>query len=334
MKNSSHEGVDMNSKYPRVIVVLIALVILCVPSLFLSPSYLSSSEVNAIENSTLATDVSRDIRIAIYSETNTTAPSYTEGFPGVVHNNATGMREILELAGYTNIDIVTVKNISEHCLVTAKYDVFMMIDNFPRENITHLIWDFWAGGGGILSLDRSGIFLCHTGILPPESAGSSGYGVYWVQLQEDMIINVRHPVSQSYSLPTTIQTTGYYLIWDWPSLSASSIGSNLKPVAHIPSLVNGIDVLTYEPDSGGKVVSLSFDLVTDQTPDAYSLIQDSVDWLCPRPKGRVLFDLSHKPQYGIDTWDSIYVEYNTIFYSLLRNNLILDCYGNWNKSCN
>ena len=321
MKNSSHEGVEVNSKYLRVIIVLIALVILCVPSLFLNPSYLPSSEVNTVEASTLATDVTRDIRIAIYSETNATAPSYTEGFGGAVHNNATGMRDILELAGYTNIDIVTVKNISEHCLVTAKYDVFMIIDNFPRENITHLIWDFWAGGGGILSLDRSGIFLCHTGILPPESAGSSGYGVYWAQsTYQDLIIDVRHPISQSYSLPTTVLTSQFYLMWYWDALSASSIGSNLVGVAHNTYGMYAIDVLTYEPDSGGKVVSLSLDLVTDQTPDAYPLIQDSVDWLCPRPKARIAFDFSHMPRLGVDDHD-MYTNYPGE-YSELRNSSV------------
>ncbi len=97
-----------------------------------------------------------------------------------------------------------------HMLRTADFDVFMMPDNLPRENITNLVKDFWLSGGGILAFDSSGLFLCYMGILPPESAGSDGYSTYWVYSGQDVNITTRNPVSKSYSLGNVTPTDSGY----------------------------------------------------------------------------------------------------------------------------
>ena len=35
------------------------------------------------------------------------------------------------------------------------------------------------------------------------------------------------------------------------------------------------------------------------------MIIDAIDWLCPRPKGRIAYDLSHNPRLGVDNWDDL-----------------------------
>ncbi|MGY5859167.1 MAG: hypothetical protein RTU63_07345 [Candidatus Thorarchaeota archaeon] len=314
----------MHKKYSGTLLVLGLIGLLCIPTLILNSNSIIAPTSSLNDNNAIATDVWRNIRIAIYDEANSTVPSYGVGAGGALHNNATGMADILEIAGYSNIDLITAKNISEHCLVTAKYDVFIMVDNLPRENITHLVWEFWAGGGGILSLDGSATFLCYMGILPPEAEGTTGNGVYWINANDDLIINVRHPVTQSFTglaaAPATILTGPNYLRWDWIGLEASSIGDNLVRIGYSSNHGNGIGVLAYEPDSGGNVVSISIDLVSEHNPDANPLIEDGVDWLCPRPKARIAFDFSHMPRLGVDDHD-MYTEFPGR-YSELRNSSV------------
>jgi len=40
-----------------------------------------------------------------------------------------------------------------------------------------------------------------------------------------------------------------------------------------------------------------------------TVIVDSVEWLIPRPKGRIAYDLSHKPRLSVDSWDG---EFSTL----------------------
>ncbi|MHA2212727.1 MAG: hypothetical protein ACXAEN_02910 [Candidatus Thorarchaeota archaeon] len=50
-----------------------------------------------------------------------------------------------------------------------------------------------------------------------------------------------------------------------------------------------------------------------------SIITDSIDWLCPKPKARILYDLSHYAHFGVDPWDDTL--FSTI-YSEMRNSLV------------
>ena len=99
-----------------------------------------------------------------------------------------------------HVDLLDVHDIYNYQLKTADYDVFVMCDNFPRENITDRVVDFWSGGGGVLSFDGSSDFLCYFGILPAAADGSTGFGTYWNYASANMILMERHPVTKSMTM--------------------------------------------------------------------------------------------------------------------------------------
>ncbi len=246
--------------------------------------------------------VPRDIRVAIYNETNFTAPAYATQ-AGSINNNATGLMDILVDAGY-DVTILDVHDISNYELTTANYDVFCLVDNFPRENITYLIMDFWLGGGGLLVFDGSAGFLCSFGILPPEALGTDGSPPYWAYDGNDLVFTGLHPITQSYTLPTTISTLSNFFNWDFVALQGLSISADLTKVATTTIDPNDASILAFDPsDRGGRVVTIAYDLETIQLPELYPLYIDAVDWLAPRPKARILYDLTHQPWCPTDTWE-------------------------------
>jgi uncharacterized membrane protein len=271
--------------------------------LFTSPS--ASTHVLQIEKSdhSVTAEVPRTFRVAIYDEPNGTAPAYTGTSAGGINNNATGMAAILESEGYT-VDIIDVHDISERKLITANYDVFVLVDNFPRENITNLVWDFWKGGGGILALDGSAIFLCFMGILPPEAAGTTGQGVLWDYVNNNFALTTRHPVSKSYEVPSLISGGSGMLVWYWNVISTSSIAGNLVRISTSTVSPTTANILAYDAVAGGKVVTIASDLESQQLPALYQMYRDAADWLTLRPKARIAFDYTHLPRLGVDNHDS------------------------------
>ena len=285
-------------------VLVISLFIVSILSF--SPAALTDVETESAINFddsllTASEYVPRDIRVAIYDETNTTTPAYaTDG--GVGKNNATGLRDILEGYGY-DVTLLDVQDISNSELTTANYDVFCLPDNYPRENITYRVMDFWLGGGGLLIFDSSAVFLCSFGILPSEAIGTSGSGTYWTFNGNDVVIAERHPVTKSVS--GTINTIGSNsLVWYFPWLLGTSIASDLTNAASSGVSSDWSMVLAYDPsDRGGKVVTIQIDLENDPSPEFYPIYSDAVDWVAPRPKARVLYDLTHQPWTPTDTWE-------------------------------
>ncbi len=268
---------------------------------------------------------SQPIRIAIYFEPNLTTPAYDTS-SGDISNNVTNLVDILSANPLIDATIVNVHDIYNHILNTATFDVFAIVDNNPRENITNMVTEFWLAGGGILAFDGTASFLNYAGILPIEAIGTDGYGVYWNYDTDEYDIVTRHPVSKAYSLATTIPTenTFYYCSWDWTALSGTAIAGDLIPIAQ-GSNPNDISVLAYDPsDRGGKVVSIGFDLNHEVISLLDELILDAVDWLVPKPKGKIVFDLTHKPRLGVDDWDTL----ATIpdYYYSMRDHLVSNGY--------
>ncbi len=249
---------------------------------------------------------SQPIRVAIYDEQNMTAPSYdTSG--GSSSNNISNLVNILSVNEQIEFTIVSALDINNRVLTTADFDVFAMVDNNPREYITNMVNDFWLAGGGIITFDGAAVFLNYFGILPPEAATTSGLPLYWDFDSEGFNITARHPIAKAYDLETSIKTkdTYGYCSWDWSILSGSAIADDLTPVAYSFQDANEISVLAFEPmNRGGKVVTIGFDLNHEEIPELDQLIRDSVDWLTPRPKAKIAFDMSHKPHASIDTWDT------------------------------
>jgi hypothetical protein len=252
--------------------------------------------------------VERPIRVAIYDDGNSTKPGYLNASEtqGVVHNNVSLMSVILGESGYEP-ELLDVQDIQNNVLQPASFDVLVLPDNLPRENITDQIMEFWLGGGGILALDGSSIFLCEMGILPPESEGENGNYVYWEFAGNDFNFTKRHPVSKSYALNDTIDRTvvGDFA-WNWTALQSSSIAGDLKKIAATTGNPEFVAVMAFDPsDRGGRIVTSMWDLVNDYLPEMFPLFGDAVEWLAPRPKGRIAFDMSHQPRLGVDTYDTL-----------------------------
>jgi hypothetical protein len=285
---------------------VLVLSLFIVSVLFFSPAALSEVETNGVvqvDDSSLAATgyVPGDIRVAIYDEPNMTTPSYPISTGGK-NNNVTGLMNVLVSYGY-DVTLLDVQDIYNHELTTANYDVFCMVDNFPRENITYRVMDFWLGGGGLLVFDGSAGFLCSFGVLPPEAIGTSGSPAYWSYASDDFVFTGLHPVSKSVNGSINTVSSSYFL-WDFLALQATSIGPDLTKVATSSISPNDATILAYEPsDRGGKVVTIAMDLVNDQLPELYPIYADAVEWLAPKPKARILYDLTHQPWCPTDTWE-------------------------------
>ncbi len=247
----------------------------------------------------------RVVRVAVYNEPNTTAPAY-DLTGGDINNNVTGLiDDILSLNNRIEVTVLHAPDILNRILTTANFDVFIMPDNLPRENIVNMVMDFWLAGGGILSFDGSVSVLCHLGILPPEAISTDGNPAYWSYSGYGLKISTRHPIAKAYLKDHEIGSTAYnFLAWDWAALSGSVIGTDLTLVAYSPANPNAATAVAFEPTTrGGKVVTISYDLVHELLTGIEPLILDSVDWLAPRPKARIAFDHSHQPRLSLDAWD-------------------------------
>ncbi|MHA2066364.1 MAG: hypothetical protein ACXABY_18490, partial [Candidatus Thorarchaeota archaeon] len=263
------------------------------------------------------------VKVAVYSENNLTAPAYATG-SGVLHNNDTGMRDILLLYGY-DVTLLTTNDIFDHELTTTNFDIFLIVDNYPRENVTNQVTEFWKSGGGLISFGNAAGFLCYFGILPPEAALSSGHGVYWLNTADAVNITARHPVSQRYQLYQTLaESPAVELSWIWSALQGTSIANDLTMVARSNNNANYASVIAYDPSTvgGGKVVAFSGDNSGASYPELYAMISDAVEWLCPRPKARIAFDLSHNPSYGLDDYDGDYCGSTVLTHTEMRDELV------------
>jgi hypothetical protein len=249
--------------------------------------------------------IQRTVRVAIYNEPNVTRPGYAA--LGNMHNNYTALKNLLISAGYP-VSELTTNDITNHELITADYDVFILADNVPRENITDYVKEFWLGGGGIMSFDSAISYICYAGMIPPESEGSESYLLYWAYSPFSTVQNIttRHPITRAYQVNDTITEESIdWAAFDWTALQGTSIASEITKLATKVENSNLATVVAFDPDEkGGRVVQMlgegeSIGVNMDD------LIIDAIDWLCPRPKGRVVFDLSHHPRLAVDDWDDL-----------------------------
>jgi hypothetical protein len=201
-------------------------------------------------------------------------------------------------------------------LITADYDVFVLVNNLPRLSITKLVKEFWLGGGGLLTFHKAFSYLNYESIIWP-GLDADGYGVLWANLTCDVLnVTARHPTMKDYHINDTVSERAS----DWTVISeavldGSDVWYSMTPL--LKNLTNSDFIYGLAMDSryeGGRVVHLPGD-GSSIALDFESIIVDTAQWLIPRPKGRIAFDLTHQPRISIDPWD---VEFATL-YSAVNN---------------
>ena len=183
LRTSFHGDMGKIMKRP---LVLLLLPLIFFSSLLVTPILGSKTSIAASdlgqEKSSVDTQVlmkqasvtPRTVRVAIYNETNTTLPQYAS--EGLLSGNVSSVQAVLQAAGH-RVTLLGKNDILNHHLKTAFYDVFILVDNLPREAIFDQVKEFWLGGGGVLSLDSGISYLCYAGMIPPESEGSENHHV-------------------------------------------------------------------------------------------------------------------------------------------------------------
>ena len=260
----------------------------------------SDALVNNMLTSGLPNDP--DFRVALYHETNGTTPAHLHGG---MNTNYTGIYSTLIDAGI-DVDNLTAQDIQNYELTTANYDVLILADNCPRESITNIVKDFWLAGGGILGLDSAISYLGYAGILFRENESvSDGDNTFWAyNFNGNGTIVASHPVTQSYANDTELVFT--YADWaqiDLVAFEETSVWFQTKVLAVDPGDANwGVAIAVDAYDRGGKVVQIGIPMNPWQS-DWSAMIVDAIDWLAPKPKARIAFDMSHQPRISVDDWD-------------------------------
>jgi len=264
----------------------------------------SVTDVTDLVNGILPTALPNDpvFRVALYNETNSTTPDYSWGG---MNTNYSIIHPLLVNAGF-DVDILTFENIQNHELTLANYDVLVLADNCPRENISDLVKDFWLGGGGILSIDSAIAYLGYYGILYRENEGvSNGLSEYWnYKVNENATILDRTPVTQSYLEGEKLQyKNSDFAMIDISAFNTTTVWARTTVLAEDsedPDWAVAVAVDAF--DRGGKVVQIGIP-VQDWAADFEGMITDAIGWLAPRPKARIAYDFSHQPRLSIDDWD-------------------------------
>ncbi len=289
----------------------------------LQESTLTSTELSTTYGNQLA-DLPNDrvFKVALYHEMNTTPPT---NLHGGMNWNYSIIYPLLVDAGF-QVDNVTVQNIQDHELTTANYDVLVLADNCPRENISNFVKEFWLAGGGILGMDSAISYLAYYGILYRESDGiSDGMGFSWAyNYNANGTIVARHPVTQSYAIDDELR----FKISDWAQINlltfaTTSVWSDTTVLAVDPQDSNwGVAVAVDPSDKGGRVVQIGIP-VFYWPSDWNAMIIDAINWLAPRPRARIAYDFSHQPRLAVDMWDSYAtIRDTTSSYSTLRDTLV------------
>lgn len=247
------------------------------------------------------------LRVAVYTEPNTSLPAYAEG--GTYTSYYANVIALLQSQGFA-VTALSTQDILDHKLMAAHYDVFILPNQLPKDEIIYLVKDYWLAGGGILSFDGSIGYLLYMGMIHPSLEGDFGlvgFGplpYYWYNIPYLNNINVteRYPVTKEYQVNNVLSYNENATVWNHVDL-ASLLGDSLHILAidgHVS--VNGAIGAFDNPDRGGRIVQIPGNC-SSFTAWQSRITADAIDWLAPRPKARIAFDFSKIPFYGVDTWD-------------------------------
>ncbi|MFX1416527.1 MAG: DUF4350 domain-containing protein [Promethearchaeota archaeon] len=301
-------------------VVLIAIFI---TSSFIVPAALvgTNSKIT-LQSSVLPAQIPRDARVAIYDENNLTVPAISHA--SGLTNNISEITTLLEGAGHS-VDHLSTGDILNHELTTSDYDVFILVNNIPRESISKLVKEFWMGGGGLLTFHSAVSFLWYEGIIFPGQDYDVGYGTWWGYFPSDsQNVTSRHSAMKDYRVNDTVYERAEDWATSWEPKLIEGRGNDMILLMNNATQSDYITAFAIDNSrDGGNVVQLPGDGYS-VSADFESIIIDSVEWLIPRPKGRIAYDLSHQPRLAIDEWDDLATVYDptnsyTQFRSLVVN---------------
>jgi uncharacterized coiled-coil protein SlyX len=234
----------------------------------------------------MSADSSSDAYVKVAVLDSTEYPPYASGGMG---NNFAEAIDVLDndpypFFGVPKVTILpqNVTNADIQAGVLDDYDVLLLSDNLPANASNPMIVDFWNNSGGIVALDSSIEFLCYVGILPSESAGSNGNGVYWdYNTMDTAQISTAHPVTAGYTVGENITGTKGDARYNVTAMAGTTGYSNYTMLANEYANANWSYVSAYEPPNQGRVVH-----IWDQEPDNLPtklLLLNAVKWAGKAP---------------------------------------------------
>ncbi|MHA1965132.1 MAG: hypothetical protein ACW97G_11160 [Candidatus Thorarchaeota archaeon] len=279
------------------------------------PVFISMNADAAPVDFSIPAQIDHSVRVAIYDEDDTTVPL---GASVVLNNSFTNnlneVQTILEGAGHT-VTLLDEQDILDHQLMTADFDVFVLVNNVPRDSIANDVYEYWLGGGGLLTFNKAFSYLSYQSIIWPD-LGVDGYGILWGNLTADVMnVTERHSTMKDYHVGDILTEREA----DWAVIAevvfdGSPVWDSITPLIRNvtdPDLMYAfaMDSNWWGGHEGGRLVHLPGD--GSSIPTSFeSIIVDSVEWLMPRPKGRIVYDLTHAPRLSVDPWDD---EFATLY---------------------
>jgi hypothetical protein len=292
------------------------------PSMVAGPNEVLTNRA-PMDSSLPAQFAEETLRVAVYAEDNTSLPLYASGGVSTAHH--ANLIQLLESNGYA-VTALSTQDILDRKLMAASFDVFILPNNLPKDEIVNHVIDYWLAGGGILSFDSGLGYLYYHGMIVPGDTGD--YALVGVEPLPhwgfDYVGNVtvggRHSTAKSYQQADIILVDENTTIHDKDYFQGANSADFVPLLIDSGSFATTVGfALDNTERQGGRIVQLPGNCSIIPAWET-SIIFDSVDWLAPRPKARVAIDFSHVPYYGIDSWDE-----NISFvprYTLWRDSLV------------
>ncbi|MGQ4911499.1 MAG: hypothetical protein ACP6KW_04960 [Candidatus Thorarchaeota archaeon] len=292
-----------------ILIMLLSMTFAAPPSAMLGmveSNDMSTESVPLLRDAVTSDIAYQKVRVAVYAEWDTSLPAYAPG--GTYTDNYDNVFNLLQANGYDVTELSTGQITAGH-LTTADYDVLVLVDNLPRPEVIDDMMNFWLGGGSILTFNSAIGFLLYSGMLDESWAGSINLYPYyvpglWAYMEcGNATVKQRHPVTADFAMDQDLtDITGNLTIVNFSELP-DVLGDKITPLLYNRSVYTiGLAFAYDNPDLGGKIVHLPGNCAFIPT-SLRKLTFAALDWLHPRPKARILFDLTHEPYYGVDSWD-------------------------------
>ncbi|MHA1389592.1 MAG: hypothetical protein ACTSUZ_12675 [Candidatus Thorarchaeota archaeon] len=299
---------------PMLLITIFLTTMLIVPSALVIGSFNGNATMmsfdGSLESQALISQLSHNARVAIYDEDNLTVPAISDAADGSLTNNLTEVTSLLEDAGHS-VDLLTEADILDHQLITVDYDVFIIVNNVPRPSIFNLIKEFSLGGGGLLTFENAVSYLWFSGFIDETSTQDEGYSNYWGYYESSgQNVTTRHSTMKDFHEGNNVTLELKVRVTHWGPELTTQRGNDMIHLMNNSITPGYITAFAIDNSKdGGRIVQLPGDGYNIAS-DMESIIVDSVDWLIPRPIGRIVFDYTHQPRIGIDNWDTDYVTVN------------------------